>query len=205
VKRSAADSKKRILDAAEAEFASKGFDGARLATIAEGAAVQQALIHHYFRDKAGLYREVIERALGAVSAEGKSILGRMPSPLPAAKIAELTFALAESLVRFCVEHGAVLAILRHDVDLGAELVGANIRPVFDGVVAIVEGLRRRGKVRKDLDARHLCLSALGMAIVTTHEEHLLRALWPEADPRAPEFVAARTREIARTVLARLLP
>ena len=74
--RNPALTRKRILDAAEAEFAAKGFDGARLGTIARGAKVQQALIHHHFEDKAGLYRDVIDRALSAMTTEGWDILAR---------------------------------------------------------------------------------------------------------------------------------
>ena len=72
--RNAAETKRRILDSAEGEFAAKGFDGARLGNIARAADVQQALIHHYFADKGGLYRDVIGRALGGMSAESLGIL-----------------------------------------------------------------------------------------------------------------------------------
>ena len=57
--RNADATKARLLAAAESEFAAKGFDGARLGNIAKAAGVQQALIHHYFADKEGLYREVL--------------------------------------------------------------------------------------------------------------------------------------------------
>src|SRR3989442_1075637 len=74
--RSSIESKKRILDAAESEFAAKGMDGARLGSIARAAGVQQALIHHYFIDKAGLYEAVVERAISAITTEGWDILSR---------------------------------------------------------------------------------------------------------------------------------
>src|SRR5262245_18089884 len=89
-KRNAAETRRRILEAAEVEFAAKGFDGARLGSIARAAEVQQALIHHYFEDKAGLYRAVIAGALDALSAEGWDILAQVnaasvPPPGSAAK------------------------------------------------------------------------------------------------------------------------
>jgi AcrR family transcriptional regulator len=82
--RNAAATQMRILDAAQAEFAGKGFDGARLGTIARAASVQPALIHHYFEHKEGLYRAVIERALAAVASEGLSLLARPEYAAPAA-------------------------------------------------------------------------------------------------------------------------
>src|SRR4051794_30056411 len=58
--RNAAATQKRLLDAAESEFAARGFAGARLREIADTAGVQPALIHHYFVDKQGLYRAVLD-------------------------------------------------------------------------------------------------------------------------------------------------
>ena len=75
--------RQKILQAGELEFAAKGFDGARLASIARTADVPQALIHHYFADKAGLYRAVFERVLGSMAARrapSKPFAANSPSP-----------------------------------------------------------------------------------------------------------------------------
>lgn len=53
-------SKNRILKAAEAEFATKGFDGARVDGIAALAGVNKALIYYYFKSKAGLLESLFE-------------------------------------------------------------------------------------------------------------------------------------------------
>src|SRR3954463_13363965 len=72
--RNAAATKTRLLDAAEREFAARGFAGARLREIADGASVQPALIHHYFVDKQGLYRAVLDRAMLPTSTESWGLL-----------------------------------------------------------------------------------------------------------------------------------
>src|SRR5277367_6341172 len=72
--------RQKILQAGELEFAAKGFDGARLASIARTADVPQALIHHYFADKAGLYRAVFERVLTTMAAAGWQILETKAPP-----------------------------------------------------------------------------------------------------------------------------
>jgi len=51
----------RLLDAAEAVFADRGFRAATTAAIAERAGVNKTLIHYYFRSKEGLYRAMMER------------------------------------------------------------------------------------------------------------------------------------------------
>jgi AcrR family transcriptional regulator len=86
--RNALETKRRILEAAEGEFAAKGFDGARLGTIARAAAVQQALIHHYFGDKEGLHGEVVRSGLAAMTEGVWELLSRMDAQAPAATSAK---------------------------------------------------------------------------------------------------------------------
>src|SRR5262245_42288820 len=82
--RNAVETKRRILAAASSEFAAKGFDGARLGSIARAASVQQALIHHYFADKEGLHREVVRGGLAAMTEGLWSLLAKMEPPPGAA-------------------------------------------------------------------------------------------------------------------------
>jgi AcrR family transcriptional regulator len=56
---SANPSRKRILEAARAEFSEKGFDGARVDSIAQRAEVNKALIYYYFKSKEELLRELL--------------------------------------------------------------------------------------------------------------------------------------------------
>ena len=54
----AADTKARILDAADKVFVRRGIDGARTQEIADLAGVNKALLHYHFRSKADLARAV---------------------------------------------------------------------------------------------------------------------------------------------------
>ena len=69
----AAQARGRILDAAETEFARKGFDGARVDEIAAAAGVNKALIYYYFKSKKALLDELIERLLLLVAAEKETV------------------------------------------------------------------------------------------------------------------------------------
>lgn len=60
-KRDSERSKQRILDAAEAEFAEKGFYGARVDEIALKADINKRMIYAYYTDKENLYKQVLIR------------------------------------------------------------------------------------------------------------------------------------------------
>lgn len=53
--------KRRILEAATAEFGAKGFAAARVSDIAERAGVNKQLISYYFGSKEGLYNELTKQ------------------------------------------------------------------------------------------------------------------------------------------------
>ena len=231
--RSAVDSKRRILEAAESEFAAKGFDGARLGTIARAAEVQQALIHHYFGDKEGLHGEVVRSGLAAMTEGVWEILSRMDAPAGAsttrtkakttkagatkAKPAKATSvndlrtlaeAFVELLLKFFATNGSFLAILRHearrDGDGAAKIVHGSVGPIFDGIVARLDAMRARGDVKKDVDARHLVLSCVAMVAFPFQEEPFVKAIWP-ADWHGEAFLEERKRHIVAMILARVAP
>src|SRR6186997_938790 len=61
-------SRERLLAAAAAEFAARGFDGAKVDRIAATARINKAMIYYHFKSKANLYREVLRDVFGAVAA-----------------------------------------------------------------------------------------------------------------------------------------
>ena len=62
-------SRARILEAALAEFAEKGFAGARVDAIARRAGLNKQLISHHFGGKEGLYRAVLDDRLARPGGE----------------------------------------------------------------------------------------------------------------------------------------
>src|ERR1700749_4725246 len=147
-KRNAAATQKRLLDAAEREFAARGFASARLREIAVAAGLTPALIHHYFTDKQGLYRAVLDRALLPQSTESWGLLARQPN------VEGLVRGFVEMLVPFYAEHEGLLAILRHESLTGSkvleELSRDLMRPVVDVVARFLAERQKAGEVRADL-------------------------------------------------------
>lgn len=72
--RDATATRTRIIDAAEATFAERGIDGARVDEIAARAGVNKRMLYHHYGSKEGLYEAVLRRRLA----------GRLEAaPLPA--------------------------------------------------------------------------------------------------------------------------
>ena len=63
----AEETRELILQAAESEFAGRGYAGARLADIAEQVGITRAAVIYHFRDKEGLYDAVLEAAFTPLS------------------------------------------------------------------------------------------------------------------------------------------
>ena len=63
--RDAEATRRRLLDAAAAEFAASGIAGARVDRIAEAARSNKAQIYHYFGSKDGLFQAVFDRIVDA--------------------------------------------------------------------------------------------------------------------------------------------
>jgi TetR/AcrR family transcriptional regulator len=216
--RNSALTQKRILDAAEAEFAAKGFDGARLGSIARVASVQHALIHHHFSDKAGLYREVIDRALSAMTTEGWDILARTVrsvsshggTKLTEADLRPLVTAFVELLQRFFTRHSAMLAIVQNESrdsgkkNVAMDLVRVRVKPVADATVAYLEALREAGEVREDVDPQKLCTAAISMIAFPLLESSFLSAVWP-IDPTSKKYLEGARDDIVEMLLGRILP
>ena len=75
------DTETRILRAAEKEFFSKGYAGARTASIAEAAGVTHAMLHYYFRTKDKLFERIVSEKINILADIILSAIGDGNLPL----------------------------------------------------------------------------------------------------------------------------
>lgn len=75
------DTETRILQAAEKEFFSKGYAGARTASIAEAAGVTHAMLHYYFRTKDKLFERIVSEKINMLADIILSAIGDADLPL----------------------------------------------------------------------------------------------------------------------------
>ncbi|MFE7119691.1 TetR family transcriptional regulator [Streptomyces sp. NPDC057654] len=68
----------RILTAARAEFAERGYDRASIRAIAKGASVDPALVHHYFGTKEQVFAAAVEVAFAPALSASDTLLAGGP-------------------------------------------------------------------------------------------------------------------------------
>lgn len=70
-----------ILEAAEYEFFTKGFAGARTTSIAERAGVTHAMLHYYYRTKEQLFERIIEKNAATICETMLAAMGNPEMPI----------------------------------------------------------------------------------------------------------------------------
>jgi TetR/AcrR family transcriptional regulator len=208
--RDAEDSRRRLLDAAEKEFAGKGFAGARLGAIAKAARLKPGLIHFHFEDKQGLYSAVLARAFAALELQVRALLELGPTGGEPSR--EELHVFGEALValtsRFYEENGHVLALLRHEARAGSSVVRRlatkHLEPVFEAVIQRIERLKAAGVVADDVDARHLFVAVVSMSAYPIVEPFFADTVFGNSAATRASVAAAHRSFVVETALARML-
>lgn len=201
--RSSVATKLRLLDAAEREFAARGFTGVRLRDIADAAGVQPALIHHYFGDKQGLYRAVLDRVLLPTSTESWTLLGS------GLDLEALLAGFADMLLRFHAAHHNLLAILRHEAVAGSDVLSEITRertlPVIEALRAVIVEAQGRGAIRADIPPEEIIVAGMSMVAYPFLESQMLTIVMPSVIVSDEASLARRQKAIVAILLEGVRP
>ena len=194
----------RILAAAIAEFASRGFEGTSMDAIAARTRTTRALINYYFGSKEGLYLAVLERVYAEIrEAEDELDLGHLPPVDAMRRIVEFTY-------NYYVEHEYFVRLVvaenqakgRH-MKRSPALRTLN-RPIVDMLGEVIARGQAAGLFRPDVDPVdvHMAIAALGMFNVTN--QYTFGTLF-QREMGAKGDVSRRRRMVAEMVLRWLQP
>ncbi|MFE9578136.1 TetR/AcrR family transcriptional regulator [Nocardia sp. NPDC006044] len=177
-----------ILDAAEAEFAAHGFQGARTAAIAARAGVNQQLISYYFDGKEGLYQAMSQRW----QARRRDLVPP-ETPLP------------EQFRRYALEARDNPNGVRLLAWGGLEYSGPGSDPdhaprakMLEHSVEELRVLQAAGRLPAELDPAALLVMLMAAAMAPTTLPHVLEGVCG-TDPRAPEFIDHFAGQVALLV------
>lgn len=156
-------SRQRILDVALAEFAARGFAGARLQDIAGAAGLAHPTLLYHFESKEGLYAAVVQAATADWAAETRRAISVNLQGFD--QIASLI----DAAFHFFETHGDFVRLVRREAIEGGERLGAASGDVLGPFIAEGVGFLERetaaGRLRPH-DPRELI--ALCYAAVFTH-------------------------------------
>ncbi|HQR12242.1 MAG TPA: TetR/AcrR family transcriptional regulator [Casimicrobiaceae bacterium] len=194
----------RILTAAIAEFASRGYKGASMDAIAARTNTTRALINYYFGSKEKLYLAVLERVYAEIrEAEHLLNLDHLPPVDAIRRIVEFTY-------NYYVEHEYFVRLVvaenqakgRHMKKFPA-LRTVN-RPIVELLGRVIERGQVDGDFRPDVEPIdvHMAIAALGMFNVTN--QYTFGALFQRA-MGAKGDVPRRRRMVADLILRWLGP
>jgi len=194
----AADIRQRILDAAEAVFAERGYGGATTREIAERAGIAKRMLFYYFATKGAVYRAVLERVVtGMVGIHEQ--FRRDPGPVGLAEA-------MEGITHFAAANLPALRVLTREIMDGgphvAELTRDYLGPLFAAGAAEVVRNMEQGIFRPG-DPMHVLIHVGGLTLYYFQMLPLLERIW-ERDPLAPATLTERAAAVRDSLLHGLL-
>jgi TetR/AcrR family transcriptional regulator len=177
MRRTGADSKntrQRILRHSMAEFASKGYDGARVDSIAHRCRLSKNMLYHYFNSKEGLFIAVLENAYETFRARQRDFAIRGSDPVDAmCRLIDHTF-------YAFLENQDVIALLNTaNLHKGRHIRHSRlIRSLYDPLVDTVREILRRGAAegvfRPKIDPVNLYLSLSSLSYNYISNQYTLK-------------------------------
>lgn len=193
-----------ILKAAEQEFLTKGYDGARTTSIALAAGVTHAMLHYYFRTKEQLFDRIVESKFVTMSQSLIAILGDPTLPIveriKGGIEAHFDFVAANpELPRFVINE-IVSRPGRYDILY--KRVGVVVDNVYNGLQADIDHAAERGDIER-VDAKMLLISIMSLNIFTFIAYPFMEPLMGELMADRERFLTARKAENVETILKRI--
>jgi TetR/AcrR family transcriptional regulator len=177
MRRVAADAKntrQRILRYSTIEFAAKGYDGARVDSIARRCRLSKNMLYHYFHSKEGLFIAVLESAYETFRMQQRDFVVRHADPVDAMRqLVAYTF---EALL----ENQHIIALLNTaNLHKGRHMRRSRVMrslydPLLDTIREILERGAATGAFRPNIDPLNLYLSLSALAYNYISNQHTLK-------------------------------
>lgn len=195
--------RQRILDVALELLAEHGYEGMSLQRVAERVGLHKSSLFHHFRSKEELAREVYRGLAERLLKRLEPLLREDPP-----RFESLLAALDASVEHFAAEPASarllmrLLVTTRHGVrapegdDPFAPPPG-QVDPIDRVLMLVGEWLARAraaGAIRH-VPVRHTVLNLMGLVLFYPAVSHHIPPALLRADPRAPEVLEARKREL----------
>jgi TetR/AcrR family transcriptional regulator len=201
------NTREKIRKAAFLEFAEKGFDGARMQSIADRAAINKAMVHYYYGSKQELFKTIIRETFEELMNLFSGI--RMSDPMSPE---DLVSRLVSTHIRFLADHPHMPAMVIRDLTqehselagIISEVAGRLKDRKFSELSDFLARESRHGLVR-DVDPVQTIWSIVAMNLFPFVAKPVISAIWPGQTVDDPGFVERREKAVIDLLLYGLLP
>ena len=194
----------QILAAAEQEFLTRGYDGARTTSIAQAAGVTHAMLHYYFRTKEQLFERIVDEKFETMSHSMFAIMGDPSLPIveriKGGIEAHFDFVAQNPLLPRFVINEIISRPERYDVLY--KRVGAIIDNVYRGLQSEINRSAERGEIER-VDVKMLFISIMSLNIFTFLAYPFMEPLMGKLMANRERFLAERKAENIETILRRI--
>jgi AcrR family transcriptional regulator len=200
-KRNADRTRERILRGAIAEFAAKGYSGARVEAICRAARANPRMLYHHFGDKDGLYLSVLEEVIGDLRREELKLAADYDKMEPLEGMMQLF----DFIHRHFGEHPELIHLLSGENLLRARFLRRSDKTpiVTSPLIDLIAGLLRRGErqkvIRRGIQPLHLYVMMVALSYFHRSNAYTLSAIF-RTDLQAPAWRAHHQRAAADMLL-----
>ena len=193
-----------ILIAAEEEFLTKGYDGARTTSIAQKAGVTHAMLHYYFRTKEQLFERIVEQKFSTVGMSMASVIADTSLPIVDRIIhgAGVHFDIASKdpkLPAFMIHE--ILSDPERSTVIREKVKWITLN-VHQNLQAQLDMAANRGEIRK-IDAAELLLDIISLNVFSVLIYPFMSQIADGFLPSYEDFKAKRKADIADTIRRKL--
>jgi AcrR family transcriptional regulator len=202
LKRSAAATKARILEAALREFASRGFAGARVDVIARQARSNKRMLYAYVGNKDALWLATLEAVYAAKRKEERQLaLGELAPEKAMRSLVRFNF-------RYHLEHPEFVTLLNNENLLGARklkqsrLVPQLYSPLLDTLTEVLRKGQKAMVFRSGVDPMQLYISIAALGYFYCSNLRTLSVIFASALD-SPASIRKREKHVVDVVMSYL--
>lgn len=193
----------KILNAAETEFQQKGYDGARMQSIADRADINKGLLHYYFKTKDRLFEAIFAKAFDLMVQRMNKIFAS-DEPLM-----EKLDAFLDQYLRMLSRNPAIPRFVinelnRHPKKFVKRMLGRKNKPDVQNILEQIQKEMDQERITP-LDPVHLLIDIIAMCVFPFLARPMLQGIIQLDDQQFNDIIQERKQHIMEIVTLVLKP